>query len=71
MFIKTALFAALALGVATMGQHLIAATWQFITGEQALAHIDPYASAPVQDAQIAGAMAQISQARTGAQAPQP
>lgn len=71
MFIKAALFAALALGSATMGQHLITATRRFITGEQALAHIDPYASASQQDAQISGALAQINQARTGAQAPQP
>lgn len=71
MFIKTVLYVGLALGSATMGQHLITATRKFIAGEQALAHIDPYASAPAQNAQIAGALAQINQARTGAQAPQP
>lgn len=72
MFIKTVLYAGLALGSATMGQHLITATRKFIAGEAALAAINPYATAQAQDTQISGALAQINQARGVAQqAPQP
>lgn len=71
MFLKVALYAGIALGSAALGQRLITATQGLMAGEQALATINPYATAPVQDAQISGALAQINQARTGAQAPQP
>ena len=69
---KILMFAALAAGSATVGQHLITATQHLMAGEQALARINPYASARAQDAQIAAGMAQVNQARAGAQqAPQP
>ena len=71
MFFKAVLYAGVALGSATLGQQLIHFTRQFIAGEQALAHIDPYANAQVQDAQISSALAQVNQARSGQQAPQP
>lgn len=72
MFIKSVLFCALAIGSAAFGQHLIHATQALMAGEQALGHINPYATAQAQDAQISGALAQINQARGVAQqAPQP
>ena len=67
MFIKTVLYVGLALGSATMGQHLIHATQALMAGEQALAHINPYATAAQQDAQVSGALAQINLARGRAQ----
>lgn len=73
MFIKTVVFCGLAVGSMAFGQHLITATRHLMTGELALANINPYASAQAQDAQISGALAQINRARGGAQqqAPQP
>ena len=73
MFIKTALFAALAVGSAALGQRLIRATQSLVAGEAALANINPYATAQAQNVQIAAALAQVNQARGGAQqqAPQP
>ena len=71
MFLKSILYAALAIGSATMGQRLIIATQRFIAGEKAIAHIDPYASAAQQDQQIAAAMGTIQSVRGAAQqAPQ-
>ncbi|MHB1991663.1 hypothetical protein [Metallibacterium scheffleri] len=67
LFLKTILYAGIALGSATIGQHLIHATRALMAGEQALAHINPYATAAQQDAQVSGALAQINQARGGAQ----
>lgn len=66
MFLKSILYATLALGSATLGQRLIHATQNLMAGERALANINPYATAPQQDAQISGALAQINQARAGA-----
>lgn len=66
---KTFIFAAAVAGTVSFGHMLMRETQSFIAGEQALAHIDPYASASQQDAQISGALAQINQARTGAQQP--
>ncbi len=72
MFIKTVLFCGLAVGSMAFGQHLITATRRLMAGELALAHINPYATARAQNAQIAAALAQVNQARAGVQqAPQP
>lgn len=72
MFLKAILYSAVALGSATLGQHLITATQHLMAGERALAHVNPYASAAQQNAQISDALAQINQARAGAQqAPRP
>ena len=62
MFLKSILYAALAIGSATMGQHLITATQRFIAGEMALANINPYATSQAQNAQISSALAQVNQA---------
>ena len=62
MFFKAVLYAGVALGSATLGQQLIHFTRQFIAGEQALAHIDPYATAQAQNVQIAAALAQVNPA---------
>ena len=71
MFIKTVVFCGLAVGSMVFGQHLIRATLSFVAGETALAHINPYATQAQQNQQIKGALAQVNQARTGQQAPQP
>lgn len=71
MFLKSILYAGLALGSATLGQRLITATQNLMAGERALGHINPYASAAQQDQQIAAAMGTLQSARGAAQrAPQ-
>ena len=71
MFIKTALFCAVAAGSMAFGHRLITATQHLMAGELMIANINPYATQAQQNKQIKGALAQINQARQGAQAPQP
>lgn len=69
---KILFFVAMAASSAAFGHMLLRETRELMAGEQALANINPYATAQVQNAQISGALAQINQARSGAQqAPQP
>ena len=69
---KILMFVTLAAASAAFGHMLMRETRELQAGEQALANINPYATAQVQNAQISGALAQINQARAGAQqAPQP
>ena len=68
---KTLIFAGAVACTMAFGHLLMRDTRSFIAGEQALASINPYATAQAQNVQIAGALAQINQARAGGQqAPQ-
>ncbi len=70
--LKILFFAAMAASSAAFGHMLMRETRELQAGEMRLATLNPYATPAQQDAQIAGALAQINQARSGAQqAPQP
>lgn len=69
---KTLIFAVAVAGTMSFGHLLIHSARELQTGEMKLATINPYATAVQQNEQIADAMGQINQARTGAQqTPQP
>lgn len=64
---KILFFAAMAASSAAFGHMLMRETRELQAGEMRLATLNPYATAAQQNQQIAAGMAQVNQARAGAQ----